>query len=74
MSESAITMRENQIIETTIINMVDSRVCFKIIAKGNFIKLQQVNTSLEGTFHQQLKTGTTGISEFDTYNVKKIIY
>ena len=54
--------------------MVDSRVCFKIIAKGNFIKLQQVNTSLEGTFHQQLKTGTTGISDFDTYNVKKIIY
>lgn len=74
MSESAITMRENQIIETTIINMVDSRVCFTIIAKGNFIKLQKVNTSLEGTFHQQLKTGTTGISEFDTYNVKKIIY
>ena len=54
--------------------MVDSRVCFTIIAKGNFIKLQKVNTSLEGTFHQQLKTGTTGISEFDTYNVKKIIY
>ena len=38
------------------------------------MKLHKVSTSLEGTFHQQLKTGTTGINEFDTYSIKKTIY
>ena len=42
--------------------------------KFYYVKLHKVNTSLEGTFHQQLKTGTTGTNEFDTYSIKKTIY
>ena len=50
MAQGSITTRGNQVIETNIINMVDSRVRFKIIAERNFItKVEQlkVNISVE---------------------------
>ena len=50
MAQGSSTTRENQVIETNIINMVDSRVRFKIIAERNFItKVEQhkVNISVE---------------------------
>ena len=43
--------------------MVDYRVPFKIIAEGDFYEN-----------HQQLKSGTTAINDFDTLSTKKIIY
>ena len=67
-------------IQTNIINMIDSRVRFKIIAKGNFnmeVQQHKVDASRKskgGSFHQQLKTGNAGISDFDTSCSKKIIY
>ena len=67
-------------IQTNIINMIDSRVRFKIIAKGNFkmeVQQHKVDASRKskgGPFHQQLKTGNAGISDFDTSCSKKIIY
>ena len=82
MAEGAITTWGNQVIETNIIDMVDSRVRFKIIAEENFnmgVRQHKVNTSLirkskGGSFHQRLKAGTTGINDFDTSTSKKIIY
>ena len=50
MAQDSITTRENQVIETNIIKMVNSRVRFKIIAERNFItKVEQhkVNISVE---------------------------
>ena len=49
MAEGAFTTRGNQIIETNK-NIVNSKVCFNIIAKGNFnmeVQQHRVNTSLE---------------------------
>ena len=75
MVEDAVATQGNQVIETNITNMVDSRIRLKIITVGNFNKgvLQpKVVTSLENLeevpFPQQLKTGTTGINDFDTFS------
>ena len=80
MAEGAITPRGNQVIETNI-NMVNSKVRFNIIAEGNFKHGSSATQgkylfrkSKGGSFHQQLKTGTIGINDFDTSSSKKIIY
>ena len=49
-AEGAITRRRDQVIETNIINILDSRVRLKIIAEGNFnigVQQHKLNTSLE---------------------------
>ena len=55
MTEGAITTRGTQVTETSVINMVGSRIRFKIIAEGNFIMGVQQPNYLSALFDEGLQ-------------------
>ena len=55
MTEGAITTRGSQVTETNVINVVGSRIRFKIIAEGNFIIGVQQPNYLSALFDEGLQ-------------------
>ena len=55
MTEGAITTRGSQVTETNVINMVGSRIRFKIIAEGNFVIVVQQPNYLSALFDEGLQ-------------------